>query len=394
MTPLYLDTARLGLMSPGARSVYRDFVEFVGEAGLSLYAEDFLRDGAASLSPEHRQRFPQLADWHGVDGLKRRLRQTVAAPSELPLLLASRTTVLMRLAARLLFRFCENVLTADLAWPAYAEIVRREAMRTESRLASVPLRPAVFREGVGAAEITERLTEAAVDHGCDGLFLPAVSHDGVRLPVREIVRRIERRTELRFVVIDGAQAFGHVPLDLSGTWCDLLLGGCHKWLGAYHPLGLGFCGRPRAAGPLGDALRSLKGADGDDPLLSFLEDQPEASGETVNVGTLFSCHGALNDSGRRFDDPSFNLNRTVLGECLAAAGWKARSVDESVRSGILLGAVPNRVADSAENIRRTLCRHGVAATAYPHGAIRLSTPLAVLTDPDVDLLVAALRALG
>lgn len=260
MPPLYLDTARLGLMSPGARSVYRGFVDLVGEEGLSLYAEDFLRHGAESLSPEHRRRFPHLADWGGVDSLKGRLRGVVEARPDLPLLLANRTTVLMRLADRLLFRFCRNVLTADVTWPAYATILAREASRTGHHLTTVPLRQTLFGGDAAAHEVADLLADTAIRNGCDGLFLPAVSHDGVRLPVRDVVRRIERRTEPRFVGIDGAQAFGHVPIDLSGGWCDLLLTGCHKGLGAYHTLGHGFCGRTRAVGPLGEAARPLSDA--------------------------------------------------------------------------------------------------------------------------------------
>ncbi len=129
MPPLYLDTARLGLMTPGARSVYRDFVEFVAEAGLSLYAEDVLRHGG--FSAQDRECFPHLSTWDGTDGLRRRLRSVIAAPEELPLLLASRSTVLMRLGLRLLFRFCGSVLTTDLAWPAYADILKREAVRSQ-----------------------------------------------------------------------------------------------------------------------------------------------------------------------------------------------------------------------------------------------------------------------
>src|SRR5690606_27514384 len=101
-------------------------------------------------------------------------------------------------------------------------------------------------------------------------------------------RQVARRTELRYVVVDGAQAFCHVPVDLSGGWCDLFLTGCHKWPGAYHPLGLGFCGRRRHL----SALRvRLIGETHEDPLLSLLTGfetgRRSRSGETVNVGPLF-----------------------------------------------------------------------------------------------------------
>ena len=76
------------------------------------------------------------------------------------------------------------------------------------------------------------MCQAFIEHGCDGLFLPAVSNLGIRLPIRELVQAIGRRAELRFVVIDGAQALAHVPLELNRDYGDLLLAGCHKWLRA------------------------------------------------------------------------------------------------------------------------------------------------------------------
>ena len=54
-TRLYLDTARLGLMSRSARQVQTDFARLVGEEAGSLYLDEFLKCGAqhwpAQVSP-------------------------------------------------------------------------------------------------------------------------------------------------------------------------------------------------------------------------------------------------------------------------------------------------------------------------------------------------------
>ena len=49
-TRLYLDTARLGLMSRSAQQIHIDFVRFVGEEGASLYFDQFLSRRHCSLA--------------------------------------------------------------------------------------------------------------------------------------------------------------------------------------------------------------------------------------------------------------------------------------------------------------------------------------------------------
>jgi len=89
-------------------------------------------------------------------------------------------------------------------------------------------------------EFCENLCLTYCSEGCDGLFLPAVDHLGTRIPVAQIVRTIRRfGGEIRFIMIDAAQALGHVPLDDDWRVADFLVAGTHKWLGSYSTLGLG-----------------------------------------------------------------------------------------------------------------------------------------------------------
>ena len=59
---------------------------------------------------------------------------------------------------------------------------------------------------------------------------------GAILPVKEICA--EARERGIFTVIDGAQAFGHIPVDVHDIGCDAYVGCFHKWLLA--PAGTGF----------------------------------------------------------------------------------------------------------------------------------------------------------
>ena len=63
---LYLDTARLGLMSKAVRLALRDFAQLAGEEGASLYFDNFLRDGYDRWPSRLRRRYKALRHWQGV----------------------------------------------------------------------------------------------------------------------------------------------------------------------------------------------------------------------------------------------------------------------------------------------------------------------------------------
>ena len=119
-------------------------------------------------------------------------------------------------------------------------------------------------------EIVKVFRDRFLPEGCDGVFLPSVSHLGLRLPVERIVRSLESSGQVRFVVIDGAKDFCHVSADLRNEYCDLYLAGSHKWLQDHHAMGLGIYGRRSSRGMIETVLAHLLSAgELDDPLLRF-----------------------------------------------------------------------------------------------------------------------------
>ena len=74
---LYLDTARLGQMSPTALKTHCDFVRLMAEDPSSLYTEEFLLAGTAA-TPDIPARFPDLSRWSGIEGFKQQLRTAFA----------------------------------------------------------------------------------------------------------------------------------------------------------------------------------------------------------------------------------------------------------------------------------------------------------------------------
>ncbi len=76
--------------------------------------------------------------------------------------------------------------------------------------------------------ITPRTKVIAISH--------VITGSGAILPVKEIAA--EARSRGIFTVFDGAQALGHIPVDVSDIGCDAYVSCFHKWLLA--PAGNGF----------------------------------------------------------------------------------------------------------------------------------------------------------
>lgn len=405
-TSLYLDTARLGQMSRSAQLAHIDFVRLAGEEAGSLYFDDLLRYGSAAWPLQLQKRFTGLAGWHGIEPLKTDLKRLACARETSRLLFANRTSQLMQFAARLFFGPCRNVLITDLTWPSYERILRRQAERSGNRLTRIGLRDRILHGTLIASEVIEEVTAAFQRGRCDGLFVPAIDNCGVRLPLEQLVQEIRRRAELRFVVVDGAQAFCHVPLNLAGGFCDLCIAGCHKWLRAYHPMGLGFFGHQRSQGYIEATLaRLIESGQLDDPLLGFSEELQHGRtypfGETVNLAPLFSCRGAVDDVLKSDQTIESRLIRRLAnaGELVQVAenaGWTALRPEAALRAGIvLLQSHDAHVrAMKPDALRRRLMQFGVAATTYPQGKVRLSMPERMWRMTQLHSFEVALRLLS
>ena len=396
---LYLDTARLGRMTTQARQADHAFADWAAEEGGSVYFERFLRSGLRELPTDLATRHAGLAGWHGIDHLIQSLRTVAGAPAGRPVLLANRSAQLMKLAARVLFHPCWNVLTTDLDWPGYRSILDAECRRADRRVTTVPVRAAAMQHGITAGELVERVRHTFVESGCDGLFLTAVSNDGVRLPVSQIVGALDP-DRVQFAVVDGAQDFCHTGSDFRS--CDLYLAGAHKWLGAYHPLGLAFYGRRRSVGRIRTILNAMSAAgDLDDPLVRRTFEPGGSAGgrvpETVGIAPLLTCQGAADDATCRDRDHPDGHDRQLANAVAVAAtaldaGWTPSGLHDSLRTGILmLRADGDRLAGvDADVVRDRIRRQGVSLTTYPGGLARLSMPTTPLSASDCDRIRHAL----
>ncbi len=396
-TRLYLDTAKLGRLVPAARQASECFARLAADEGGSPFFDAFLTAGAGDWPPDVCDRYPGLAGWRGVAGLKDRLRRLTGVHSDLPVLIAHRSAQLMTLASRLMFGPCRNVLVTDLGWPGWHAILTETASRRERQVTVATVRDGVLRHGWDEDEVVGVIRECYRRSGCDGLFLSAVSNLGVRLPVGRIAREVAVVREPWFVAVDGSQELNHLPTDLGGEHCDLYLAGCHKWLGAAHPLALAVYGRAKSREMIDTRLAALTEAGViDDPLLRFTtrvqSGLSEPAAETVALLPLFTAHGAVEDASAcpavKLIDPS---NLAALAE---DAGWSPLLPSRTLRSSILLleATDPNVRASSPERVREHFGRHGVALTSYSGGIVRLSLLSGGLREGHEETLQTSLKS--
>ena len=197
-TQLYLDTARLGQISHRAEQAHVDFARFAGREGASPLFERFLQEGSTTWSEVARSRYPGLVCWEGVASLKESLRKIAGSSPTLPVLIANRLTNLMQFAARMLFHPCRHIMVTDLDWSPYRTILENEARRADRRITLVSVRSMLASDQTTEEEVVEALQRRFHQSKCDGLFLTAVSHQGIRFPVERVVRarRIGARTSL------------------------------------------------------------------------------------------------------------------------------------------------------------------------------------------------------
>jgi selenocysteine lyase/cysteine desulfurase len=316
--------------------------------------------------------------------------------------LANRSAELVRLACRALCRRCENVLVTDMLWPAYRAVLEDECRQQRRTLTTLAVQNPILHDGIGQAELVDQLLECYSGENCDGLFLSAVTCHGVRLPIPAIVPAVSRVRRPAFVVADAAQAVNHMPLRSTAPHCDFLVAGCHKWLRAYHPMGLGFCCSPSADSIVAETRREMiERGDLDDPLLSFtweLENGPcEAFSETVNLAPLFTTAAAVS---RIWQSPLGRIeafdrqvaNTDCVAEAADSIGWQPVRPAAALRSGILLLQAKRRETRSAppDTLRLAFRHWGLAVSAYVGGLIRMSFLADTLAAPGLSQVRSAL----
>ncbi len=402
LAPLYLDTARLGPMSPGAQLAARDFARLAGEELSTLYFQQLLRGDTSAIATAAD--LVALAGWSGIGGIQKRVRRLVGLPAGAPVLFASRTASHLRWAARELWSRCKRVFVPDTAWSPYVRILEQERQRMGGQIVPASIRDNVQGGHLDSQGLVARMIQAFVRQDCDGLFLAAVSHDGVHIPPAQLLTALRREANVRFVVIDGAQELAHVPIDLETSGCDIWLAGAHKWLGSHQPLGIACLANPQSATGLHQSLLD-ESHDGDDPLLRFLlrlqGHKVHDVWETVNLAPLFSTWGALGDLLTEPGSPvsycrQRQENAALVNQLALSHGWQPAALCPSLATGIVVLSAQNRAIRQrpAEELETAFEHSGITLTALGEGRLRLSMPVSPLNADQRFLIANALASVS
>ncbi|MGB7326742.1 MAG: aminotransferase class V-fold PLP-dependent enzyme [Rubripirellula sp.] len=386
---LYLDTARLGQITPTAHRALRDITEFNAEFGASVLFDDLLHGGVQALPDHVRHRYAGLQSWSGISETRRIIRQFVGSENS-RIALSSRTSELMAVAARLQFSRCRRVLVTDLTWPAYEHALQHQAEKRGGKIEVVSLRASIHEDGKDSEQIVQQLVKRFEQMNCDGLFLPAISHHGVRLPVERIVAAIRKRCDVRFVTVDAAQAAGQIDVRPLASVADFLLFGTHKWLRSFVPFGIGHYGRIESRRFIGDSIqRWIQNEQITDPVWRFIDGgQREKFGETVNLAALFTVAGAIQDA-REESRPECSSTLRRLPSPIA--DWQRVETSKDLESKIVLFENKKKAEFDAELLKQRFTRQGVAVTTYAGGVVRVSLPIAGLDVESTSVLSRALE---
>ncbi len=118
----------------------------------------------------------------------------------------------------------DEVVVTDHAYGAVARTWQFICERRGARLVTAPVDLPVESVDQVVEEIWSRVGDRTrvlcLDH--------ISSFTALVFPVRELIRRARRAGIV--VVIDGAHAPGHIPLQLDALGADFYVGNCHKWL--------------------------------------------------------------------------------------------------------------------------------------------------------------------
>jgi len=379
---LYLDDARIGRFRPQARRLHQGFVDHFGDSPCAPELKPFLLEGVQGIDDVGEKQRDQLGDWRGLRFFKSELVREIGTASEQNVVLASRSRTLMQLGMRMLFRNCRRCLTVDLCWPTYKSDLAHCAQRMGGDIVTVPLRAGLLERQWDVGEACEYILAAYVRHRCDGIMLPAVDSTGILMPLSRIVEELRRVAGRPFVLVDAAQALGHIDLgNLSGI-ADFLVTGTHKWVGSYFPLGVGIACNPYSQAWISNCIRSMvASASVDDGLLRFvveIENNIDVQRpETTNIGPLFSGCGALRNTPNAKDSlPIRKFNADAISANVESRGWLALRPTDSLRTGTLLlqSVSPDVRSLSPEQLAQQFSRRSIQLTAYQHGIVRMAMP--------------------
>jgi isopenicillin-N epimerase len=211
------------------------------------------------------------------------------------------------------------------------------------------------------------------------------SSTGVKLPVRELVQSLPRRSAL-LVCLDGVHGLGVENETVASLGVDFLVSGCHKWL--FGPRGTGLVwGRTAAWSAASPTIPAFSGGS---PAHAFTPGGFHSFEHRWALAEAFRLHGRIGKGriaarihalNRRLKDGLAGMSHVTLLTPRA----------DSLSAGIVVFSVDRMSPDA---VVAALARRRIVATVTPYTPSHPRLAPGLLNTPgEVDRVLAAVRAL-
>lgn len=213
------------------------------------------------------------------------------------------------------------------------------------------------------------------------LVLPHVDNMvGMRHPLRQIAQAVRARG-VEFVVVDGAQSAGMVPVDLSGSGVDAYAMSPHKWLQAPKGLGL-FYVAPSLRDRLPRMWYRTPGERIRTSARKYEDYSTRAWPGVVALGEAVDFQASIGEAekGRRYTHLRSRVHDRCQGD--ARLTWKSPN-DPALQSVLMSVAVRGGAAPGLVEPLLTACGAVVRGFGAPLNALRVS-PNVATTDEEID----------
>ena len=201
---------------------------------------ELLREMATDVADwDYRPGGEWIAGYGPMTGIRTKAAALLGADAEEISLTENVTAAMSYLAAGVTLEPGSEILISDQEHPGgqspWLNAAKRHGARVEMAHLPKPANTAAEAMEAFYNALTPRTRILAISHMITGA--------GTILPVKEMCAEARRRGI--FTILDGAQCFGHIAIDLHEIGCDVYVGCFHKWMLARKSHQVGAWGKPK-----------------------------------------------------------------------------------------------------------------------------------------------------
>lgn len=383
-SPIYLDTARFGLILPECAEMLREFASLLEAEGQFPLFDLFLYQGSEHWPDRLKSRFPMIARWQGLSELKRSILSLTGVTSPSTVLLASASRHLARVAFQQLSLRCERVLCSDADWPEFQDMLRVQMAQCGGCLYSARLDDHRFpTENKGARE--HQLARSFRNHECDGALITAVAAEGLTTNITSFLDLVSCSTAERNIIVDGSQQAGHIPIELGPRFSGCYLSGTHKWLRSGVPLSFGVFVHDGETTTCHRRIRNaIRLSLVDDPLLlQTSEVGLESPRQTMRLEPLIAGYIAITLALEQDVQKRLEIRKQNASQICEILTNLPLELSFCCSNGIVELRLDGSQISALE-IQRHFAGEGIVLSVCGEQRLRISCPSAAFTDDEVE----------